>query len=76
MVDTINNQLQEVMREAQQQMCKNLSMQVYGDNALRNALYTPEKQTFWRKTKNKLRTINRRISNAYDALKGDLDYDY
>lgn len=72
----INNRLQEIIHETEKAMCRNLAQSIYGDNALRDALYKPEKQTFWRRTKNKLRTAKERISNAWDALKGDLDYDY
>ena len=72
----INNRLQEAIKAVEIRMLHNMVHNVYGDNALRDALYKPVKQTFWRRTKNKLRTAKDRISNAWAALKGDLDYDY
>ena len=74
--DPINNRLQEAIKAVEIRMLHNMVHNVYGDNALRDALYKPVKQTFWRRTKNKLRTAKDRIFNAWAALKGDLDYDY
>lgn len=69
------HEMAESISVAEKIICRNLAQSIYGDNALRDALYKPEKQTFWRRTKNKVRTVKERISNAWDALCGRLDYD-
>lgn len=67
---SINNLLAAKIKETEKVIAQNLSSLMYADD------YKPEKQTFWRRTKNMLRTVKNRVSNAWDALRGRLDYDY
>lgn len=70
---TVEDLLIKKMQESESLMKRNFSTLIYSDDA---APYKPEKQTVWFKMKNMLRTIKERISNAWDALCGRLDYDY